>query len=72
MSRREGKVEKNTLGSEIPRVWTRITRCKNFIAENLIPAFVEGDQTKSRIRALHAERVFQAEGLLRFVHLMGL
>lgn len=58
-----------TLGSEMPRVWTSITRCKNLTAENRTPLLAVGAQTNSIMRALHVERVFHAAGLLWLVQL---
>lgn len=59
-----------TLGSEIPRVWTRITRCMNLRAANLMPLAAVGDHTISKIRLLLAVSVSHMERSDRLIHLV--
>jgi len=59
----------STLGSDTPRVSTKINLCMNFTAESLTPLLVCGDQTNSRIRALHWMSVSHCDRRLRLVQL---
>lgn len=48
-----------------------MTRCTNFIADNLIPTLTFGVHTSCVIRALHEDSVVQGAELTRLVHLQS-
>ena len=60
-----------TLGSETPRVCTRITRCMNFTAQTLTPALASGAQTKPNMRDFTLDSVVHTGGLFFVIHLNG-